>query len=159
MDVALRRQTLADLLHRSAKRFPNKTAIVCGETVWSYAAFDTLSRIAVDPESDERYPGGTVLIPADSPEASVLISRAINESRPITLVFPDGSDVVARPPDAKGLVLLVILGLVWLLDRANKKFERRFQAIERLAAERGIRVADAGLSVLDALWDEVKAEE
>jgi fatty-acyl-CoA synthase len=42
MDVALRRQTLADLLHRSAKRFPNKTAIVCGETVWSYAAFDTL---------------------------------------------------------------------------------------------------------------------
>ena len=45
------------------------------------------------------------------------------------------------------------------LDRANRKFERRFQDIERLAAERGIKVAEAGLSVLDALWDEVKQEE
>jgi MazG family protein len=42
------------------------------------------------------------------------------------------------------------------LDRANKKFERRFQSIERLAAERGIAVADAGLAVLDSMWDEVK---
>ena len=42
MDAALRRQTLADLLHRSAKRFPNKTAIICGDTVLSYAAFDAL---------------------------------------------------------------------------------------------------------------------
>ena len=45
------------------------------------------------------------------------------------------------------------------LDRANRKFERRFQGIEKLAAERGINVAEAGLSVLDALWDEVKASE
>lgn len=45
------------------------------------------------------------------------------------------------------------------LDRANQKFERRFQGIERLAAERRIVVAEAGLSVLDALWDEVKASE
>jgi MazG family protein len=45
------------------------------------------------------------------------------------------------------------------LDRANAKFARRFQAIERLASERGIKVADAGLPVLDALWDEVKQRE
>ena len=42
MDAALRRQTLGDLLHRSAKRFPEKTAIICGDTAWSYAEFDTL---------------------------------------------------------------------------------------------------------------------
>jgi fatty-acyl-CoA synthase len=42
MNAELRRQTLADLLHRSAKRFPNKTAIICGDTVWSYAALDAL---------------------------------------------------------------------------------------------------------------------
>src|SRR5271157_1352215 len=42
MDAALRRQTLADLLHRSAKRFPDKTAIICGDTAWSYAEFATL---------------------------------------------------------------------------------------------------------------------
>src|SRR5262252_9423779 len=42
MDGELRRQTLADLLHRSAKRFPNKSAIICGDTTLSYAAFDAL---------------------------------------------------------------------------------------------------------------------
>jgi nucleoside triphosphate diphosphatase len=42
------------------------------------------------------------------------------------------------------------------LDRANRKFRRRFEAVERLAANRGIDVASAGLSVLDELWNEVK---
>ncbi len=45
------------------------------------------------------------------------------------------------------------------LDRANAKFTSRFNAVERLAAERGIDVADAGIEVLDGLWDEVKAAE
>jgi MazG family protein len=43
------------------------------------------------------------------------------------------------------------------LDKANAKFQRRFEGIERLAAERGIDVKTAGLAVLDSLWDEVKA--
>jgi MazG family protein len=45
------------------------------------------------------------------------------------------------------------------LDRANQKFERRFAGIERLTRERGIAVSDAGLAVLDSLWDEVKRTE
>ncbi len=36
------RQTLADLLRRSARRTPAKTAIVCGEQTWSYAEFDRI---------------------------------------------------------------------------------------------------------------------
>jgi len=44
------------------------------------------------------------------------------------------------------------------LDKANVKFATRFQGIERLAASRGIDVRDAGLEVLDALWDEVKKQ-
>jgi MazG family protein len=44
------------------------------------------------------------------------------------------------------------------LDKANVKFATRFQAIERLARERGIDVRSAGLEVLDGLWDEVKKE-
>ena len=43
------------------------------------------------------------------------------------------------------------------LDKANVKFARRFQGIESLAKARGIDVRTAGLPVLDALWDEVKA--
>ena len=42
------------------------------------------------------------------------------------------------------------------LDRANRKFRRRFEDIERLAAQRGIEVSTAGLEVLDGLWNEVK---
>ena len=45
------------------------------------------------------------------------------------------------------------------LDKANAKFERRFQEIERLARERGIDVAHAGLEKLDELWDEAKRAE
>ena len=45
------------------------------------------------------------------------------------------------------------------LDRANAKFARRFQAVEALARERGLRVGEVPLAVLDGLWDEVKAGE
>jgi MazG family protein len=42
------------------------------------------------------------------------------------------------------------------LDRANRKFRARFEAVERLARERGLEVPSAGLEVLDGLWNEVK---
>ena len=45
------------------------------------------------------------------------------------------------------------------LDRANRKFRRRFEAVERLAEDRGIDVAVAGLEVLDGLWNDVKATD
>ena len=43
MDNAIRRQTLADLLRRSAKRHPDKPAILCGETRWSLREFDAIA--------------------------------------------------------------------------------------------------------------------
>ncbi len=42
------------------------------------------------------------------------------------------------------------------LQRANRKFTARFEALERLARERGIALGTASLEELDALWDEVK---
>jgi ATP diphosphatase len=42
------------------------------------------------------------------------------------------------------------------LERANDKFRRRFEGVERLAAERGVDIARAGLEQLDRLWNEVK---
>jgi fatty-acyl-CoA synthase len=47
MHPAIHRQTLGDLLHRSACRTPHKLAIACGEVRWTYAEFDHLcDRIA-----------------------------------------------------------------------------------------------------------------
>jgi len=43
VDTAIRRQTLADLLRRSAKRFPHKTAIECGAARWTFAEFDAVT--------------------------------------------------------------------------------------------------------------------
>ena len=45
------------------------------------------------------------------------------------------------------------------LDAANRKFRDRFEAVELLAADRGIDVETAGLEVLDGLWSEVKKGE
>jgi MazG family protein len=42
------------------------------------------------------------------------------------------------------------------LDRANIKFARRFSAVEQTARERGLKVGEATLEQLDAIWDEVK---
>jgi MazG family protein len=45
------------------------------------------------------------------------------------------------------------------LDRANAKFQERFEAVERLAGERSIDVRTAGLETLDQLWNETKRSE
>jgi ATP diphosphatase len=45
------------------------------------------------------------------------------------------------------------------LRAANRKFERRFAAIERALAEKGKRPQDVSLAEMDALWDAAKARE
>jgi tetrapyrrole methylase family protein/MazG family protein len=45
------------------------------------------------------------------------------------------------------------------LHRTNTKFERRFRDVERKLLAEGSSPADAGLARMDALWNQVKAEE
>jgi len=42
------------------------------------------------------------------------------------------------------------------LERSNAKFQDRFEAVEKLAEERGLEMGRATLEELDTLWDEVK---
>jgi hypothetical protein len=88
------------------------------------AAFDLLDRVAIDPATDQRYPNETVLVPADSRDASRLVARAASERRPIAIVFPDGSDVVWRPPTGLNPTSLATTGLLWLADHIRRKDER-----------------------------------
>ena len=47
MQTTIRRQTLSEVLRRTALRMPEKMAIACGDTRWTYAEFDALvSRLA-----------------------------------------------------------------------------------------------------------------
>ncbi|BAM92913.1 putative AMP-dependent synthetase and ligase [Bradyrhizobium oligotrophicum S58] len=43
MESIVRRQTLGDLLRRSAARTPGKTAVICGEVSWTYAEFNAVA--------------------------------------------------------------------------------------------------------------------
>ncbi len=45
------------------------------------------------------------------------------------------------------------------LHRTNVKFERRFREMERRLIAEGTTPAEAGLERMDALWNQVKAEE
>jgi len=45
------------------------------------------------------------------------------------------------------------------LQRANAKFTGRFEALERLATERGVVLGEASLEELDAIWEEIKGRE
>ncbi|MGI9089637.1 MAG: nucleoside triphosphate pyrophosphohydrolase [Gemmatimonadaceae bacterium] len=45
------------------------------------------------------------------------------------------------------------------LDHANAKFQRRFEAVERMARERGVTMTTAIPSQLDEIWEEIKAAE
>ncbi|MGQ0562882.1 MAG: nucleoside triphosphate pyrophosphohydrolase [Gemmatimonadota bacterium] len=74
----------------------------------------------------------------------------------------------AEPSDALeeelGDLLFAVVNLTRLagthslqaLQRANQKFTRRFEGLERLARERGVALGQASLEELDKLWDEVK---
>jgi ATP diphosphatase len=46
-----------------------------------------------------------------------------------------------------------------VLRQTNRKFERRFAAIEQALAARGKKPQDATLAEMDALWDEAKKQE
>lgn len=45
------------------------------------------------------------------------------------------------------------------LAAANRKFTGRFEALESMASVEGVRLGEASLVELDALWERVKAEE
>ena len=45
------------------------------------------------------------------------------------------------------------------LDRANAKFTRRFEAMERIASDKGMALNGQDLAALDRLWDAAKAAE
>jgi len=57
------------------------------------------------------------------------------------------------------LVRLAGVHSATVLDRANRKFQARFEALEDLARERGIGLTEASLEVLDGLWEELKARK
>ncbi|MDP6804740.1 MAG: nucleoside triphosphate pyrophosphohydrolase [Rhodospirillales bacterium] len=78
-----------------------------------------------------------------------------------------GTENGARLADELGDILFACANLARKLGidpesalrGGNGKFERRFRAMEALAARQGRRLEDLGLERMEALWQSVKAEE
>jgi uncharacterized protein YabN with tetrapyrrole methylase and pyrophosphatase domain len=102
---------------------------------------------------------------AEVREAIAMLPPRAKTSGGETLPLPEGPRT--KLEDELGDLLFAVVNLcrragahpAVALDRANDKFVRRFEAVERLAKARGVAMGDAPLSALDELWDEVKRGE
>ena len=78
MNPALRRQTLADLLHRTAARSPKQIAIVCGAAQWTWREFNELvDRLSAGLSSAGVAPGDKVAVLARNSHAFAALRFAL----------------------------------------------------------------------------------
>jgi MazG family protein len=98
----------------------------------------------------------------DWPDAGGALAKVREEVEEVAELLDAGP--ATRIEEEIGDLLFAVVNLARLsgvhgmraLQRANAKFAARFGQLERLAAERGVVLGEAGLAELDRLWDEVK---
>jgi ATP diphosphatase len=109
----------------------------------------------------------------DWPDPTPVIAKLHEEIDEVRAEFaavaqaPDDAAAQSRLEDEIGDLLFVCANLArharvdpgTALRRANRKFERRFRAMEALAAADGIALATQPLAVQDRYWDRAKAQE
>jgi MazG family protein len=101
----------------------------------------------------------------DWPSAQGAYDKVVEEVEEVRELMADGD--TAALEEEIGDLLFAVVNLARLsgvhamraLLQANAKFARRFEALETLAAERGLVLGEASLEELDAVWDDVKAAE
>ena len=99
----------------------------------------------------------------DWPDVAPVLEKLREEIAEVEVELAQGADPV-RLEDEIGDVLFVCVNLARharvdpgaALRRANAKFERRFRAMESLAASRGLAFDALDLGTQEALWREVK---
>ena len=78
MSQLLHRQTLADLLRRTAARLPDKPALRCGDTAWTWAEFDALvNRLAAGLQAEKVGVGDRVAVLARNSHAFAALRFAL----------------------------------------------------------------------------------
>jgi MazG family protein len=101
----------------------------------------------------------------DWPDASGPAAKVAEELQEVTEELA-GPHAHHRLEDELGDLLFACVNLcrkagvhaALALDRANAKFESRVAAIQTVATDRGITLADSSPAVLDELWEEVKRQ-
>src|SRR5574337_727795 len=78
MTAALHRQTLADLLRRTAARFPDKPGIACGDTAWTWRQFDAVvGRVAAGLHAEGVAAGDRIAVLARNSHAFAALRFAL----------------------------------------------------------------------------------
>jgi tetrapyrrole methylase family protein/MazG family protein/ATP diphosphatase len=102
----------------------------------------------------------------DWPSVGPVLDKMMEELDELRVELDSGGSDTRRR-DEVGDLLFVCVNLArhvgvdpeQALRGSNRKFERRFHYIESELSRRGVDIAEASLSQMDALWDEAKAGE
>ncbi|RYF43972.1 MAG: long-chain-fatty-acid--CoA ligase [Comamonadaceae bacterium] len=158
MDTAIRRQTIADLLHRTAKRSPGKTGLVCGETRWTFAQFDAVvdrvaagladmgvghaSRVAVLARNSHGFAAlrfalarlGAVLVPINFMLKAEEVAFILRHAQAETLATDSGLAALARSAAALDTA---VKQFIWLPSEEPSQPVAGMTSFDTLAASTG----------------------
>ncbi len=102
----------------------------------------------------------------DWPDASGPAAKVREELAELEAEVARGAQAESRRVDQElGDLLFAVVNLARklgcdpraALERANRRFVERFRTMERVAAAQGLRMGEASLEALDALWEAAKA--
>jgi fatty-acyl-CoA synthase len=150
---ASRRQTLGDLLHRSALRTPHKAAVLCGDVHWTYQQFDQLcDRLAAGLAQHGVAKGTGVALLARNSHAFAAMRFALARLGAVLVPinFMLKADEVAYILRHAGATLLATDNEFAALARAASALDTAVRELLWLPGEEG-GVPEAGMSHFDAL--------
>jgi fatty-acyl-CoA synthase len=158
MDRVIRRQSLADLLHRTARRCPGKAGLVCGDTRWTFAQFDAVvdrvaaglsrlgvghaSRVAVLARNSHGFAAlrfalarlGAVLVPINFMLKAEEVAYILRHAGAQTLATDSGLAEVARSAAALDTA---VRQFIWLPSEEASQPVAGMTSFDDLAATQG----------------------
>jgi fatty-acyl-CoA synthase len=170
MDSAIRRQTIADLLHRTAQRSPGKPGLICGSTEWTFAEFDAVvdrvaaglarmgvghaSRVAVLARNSHAFAAlrfalarlGAVLVPINFMLKAEEVAYILKHAQAQTLATDSGLAELARGAAAMGTA---VRQFIWLPSEEPTAPAAGMTSFDELARTDGPPPATPQLSSTD----------
>ena len=158
MDPAIRRQTIADLLHRTAQRCPAKLGLACGPIRWTFAEFDAVvdrvaaglsrmgvghaSRVAVLARNSHGFAAlrfalarlGAVLVPINFMLKAEEVAYILKHAGARTLATDSGLAETARAAAAMGTA---VEQFIWLPSEEPSERVEGMASFDDLAGAQG----------------------
>ncbi|HRP29901.1 MAG TPA: AMP-binding protein, partial [Burkholderiaceae bacterium] len=138
MSDLLNRQTLADLLRRTAARMPHKAAIRCGDVAWTWREFDTVSgRLAAGLQAQGIGAGDRVAVLARNSHAFAALRFALARIGAVLVPvnFMQGAEEAAYILRHSGARLLAVDSSLAALGQQAAALDTRIERLLWLPSE------------------------